>query len=135
MKYFFLIFISLTVRINVLSQTEEDHKEIVQLCIDLEAFQPYYNLSKGERLPVVILDNGLIPVIDGLEKFKQPVEFWSIEKIFAAKKAHLSFSTFQVTPTKARVIFAYEAEGAHIIMSLAKIEDHWEVIRSSVTER
>ena len=134
MKYLFVFFIGLSC-FNLKAQTEEDHKAIIQLCIDLEAFQQYYNLSKGGRLPVVILDNGVVPNVEGLEKFKKPIEFWSIEKIFETNKAHLSFSTFEVTTSKARVIFAYEAEGAHVIMSLMKKNGSWEVFRSSVTER
>jgi hypothetical protein len=117
-------------------QPISDKQEIVQQCIDLELLQLYYHETEVEgRIPLVILDNGIIPADLKLTKFGQSVLFMRKEDIFNKNiKAFLSFDEFIITTNSAKIRFRYDIEGVRVNVEMEKKDSKWIIKTSDLFE-
>jgi hypothetical protein len=126
MRYTVLLVFVLFCSVSGISQTEEDRRKVLQLCLDINQFQSFYHPEIEGRVPVVILDNGVVPETKNLVKFDEEVFFWSKgEMFFHGKRVWLTFEEFILKETTAEVHFSYEVEGAEARISLEKKEGVW----------
>jgi hypothetical protein len=120
---------------NSYAQTDEDKRQVLQLCIDLPALQNYYHSEQPGRSPLIIKSNDKIPVVR-VSKFGQPVEFMTEDEISTSgKEAYIDFSRFEITGENATVVYRYRAEGIMMTVLLKKSGGQWVVSESKLMER
>lgn len=118
-----------------LAQSDQDKQVILQQCIDLPAFQSFLHPEQAGRVPMVIVNDGTVPVVS-LTKFGQPVVFRSEDDVDASgNKAALDFVRFDVSPESATAIFRYNAEGILLTVIFKKDKNTWIVSDSKIVER
>lgn len=117
------------------AQTDEDKRQVMQLCIDLPALQDFYHPEKAGRTPLVIKSNEKTPVVK-LSKFGQPVQFMTEDEIAGAgKEAYLDFSRFEISGDNATAVFRYRIEGIMMTALLKKSGGQWVVTESKLMDR
>ena len=128
-KYLLILFLSLAN--TSFGQPTSDKQTVIQMSIDIDELQQYYSLNK----PLLILDNGIFPNSLNLTKFNQPVEFKYREDIFMLGRLDcLEFLKFEISQTKAEVIFIYTHEGLKIKLTFKKANDSWKLKTSDLIE-
>ena|SRR5690606_15579046 len=114
-------------------QTIEDKQTVIQMSIDLIDLQQYFHVDKDD--PLIILDDGIVPIDLKLIKFGEPVQF--LEKpdlFFRNEKAYLDFDKFEISPDHAYVIFHYDIEGLTINLTFEKLDNNWTIKTKKLTE-
>jgi hypothetical protein len=118
-----------------LSQTDEDKKVVLQQCLDLPQLQEYFHTTQPGRLPVLIENNGRIPVLR-LSKFGQEVKFLTEDELTAAgKDAFVEFIRFEIAADNATVIYRYSVEGLMVTVLFKKVKGTWTITDSKLVER
>ncbi|ASS49708.1 MAG: hypothetical protein A3D31_09010 [Candidatus Fluviicola riflensis] len=131
----YLMVLLLFAGLSVQAQTDQDKKEVMQLCLDLPALQPYFHTEQPERLPIIIKNNGKISPIS-LNKFGKPVVYMSPDDIDAkGTLTALEFMRFEVTTESATIMLRYNIEGLMVTILLKKVKGVWTVTDSKLVER
>ncbi|MES2555896.1 MAG: hypothetical protein V4604_07090 [Bacteroidota bacterium] len=131
----YLMVLLLFVGLSAQAQTDQDKKEIMQLCLDLPALQPYFHSEQPERLPIIIKSNGKVPQAS-LSKFGKPVVYMSPDDIDAkGTQTALEFMRFEVTAESATIMYRYNIEGLMVTVLLKKAKGVWAVTDSKLVER
>lgn len=127
----FLMFAGLSAQ----AQTDQDKKEVMQLCLDLPALQSYFHADQSGRLPVIIKNNGKAPQVS-ITKFEQPVVYMSTEDLEAkGTQTALEFMRFEVTAESATIMFRYNIEELMVTILLKKVKGVWTITDSKLVER
>lgn len=135
MKTIVSLVIFLLAGLGSFAQTDQDKQAILQQCIDLPALQTYLHPETAGRVPLVIINNGTIPVLQ-LSKFGKPVVFKSDDEIEASgNKAALDFVRFDITAESATVIYRYKVEGIMLTVLFKKNKADWTISDSKIVER
>ncbi|MDH4473002.1 MAG: hypothetical protein QE487_10385 [Fluviicola sp.] len=131
----FLMVLLLFVGLSAQAQTDQDKKEVMQLCLDLPALQPYFHAEKPERLPIVIESNGKVPQA-ALMKFEKSVVYMTPDEIEAKGNiAAVEFMRFEIAAESATIMYRYNAEGLMITVLLKKVKGVWSISDSKLVER
>ncbi len=131
----FLMVLLLFAGFSAQAQTDQDKKEVMQLCLDLPGLQPYFHADQAGRLPVIIKNNGKVPQAS-LIKFEQAVLFMTPEDIDAKGiQTALEFMRFEVTAESATVMYRYNIEGLMVTVLMKKVKGIWSVTDSKLVER
>ncbi|MBI3239200.1 MAG: hypothetical protein HYZ43_10225 [Flavobacteriia bacterium] len=131
----YLMVLLLFVGLSAQAQTDQDKKEVMQLCLDLPALQPYFHAEKPERLPIIVESNGKVPQAS-LSKFGKPVVYLTPDEIEAkGTVAVVEFMRFEIAPESATIMYRYNAEGLMITALLKKTKGVWSVTDSKLVER
>jgi hypothetical protein len=111
--------------------SNQDVQSVLQLVIDDEALEPYLHLDKPDRFPFRIAGSELPQGLD-LTKATKPVVF--VADPASEKKPVLVFTEIKVDGDQASVRYRYDVEKVRGSASLKRVDGHWVLKRSSVTE-
>lgn len=135
MKTIVSLVVALFIGLASFAQTDQDKQAILQQCIDLPALQSYLHPEQAGRVPLIMVNNGTIPVVQ-LSKFGKAVVFQTDDELDASgNKAALDFVRFDVTAESATAIFRYKAEGIMLTVLFKKNKNEWIVSDSKIVER
>lgn len=118
-------------------QTDEDKRSVMQQCLDLAQLQDYFHTNEhpAERLPVIVKNNGKVPVV-ALDKFGQKVAFMTGDELSGAgKNAYIEFTRFEITADNATVMYRYTIEGVMMTVLFKKVKGIWTITDSKLVER
>lgn len=135
MKTIVSLVVFLLIGLASIAQTDQDKQAILQQCIDLPALQSYLHPEQAGRVPLIIVNNGTIPVVQ-LSKFGKAVVFQTDDELEASgNKPALDFVRFDITAESATAIFRYKAEGIMLTVLFKKNKNEWIVSDSKIVER
>lgn len=118
-------------------QEVSDQQAIIQMSIDFDQLQQYYDVDENEeRKPLVIHDDGIVSNKLILKKFGEPVVFMTKEEMFFHNiSACLDFDTFEFTSKTAEVVFRYDVEGVRVSLTFEKLGDTWVITTKKLIEK
>ena len=119
--------------LQLLSQTTNDQKEVIEKVLSLIEFQEHAHYNSYGELTLVILDNNIILSSHKLIHFENPVEFIKKEELQANNiVAYLEFVKVDFTNDRlVQVIYKYVITGevfATRLLLFEKKSDQWELI-------
>jgi hypothetical protein len=117
-------------------QSDEDKRSVMQQCLDLAQLQEYFHAKEhpAERLPVIIKNNGKVPVV-ALDKFGQKVSFMTDDELTGSgKNAFIEFTRFEIAADNATVMYRYNVEGVMMTVLFKKVKGIWTITDSKLVE-
>jgi hypothetical protein len=136
MRYILIYIILLFLPNYSYGQSLEDQKIIIQKSIDIKDLQLYLDTVVDGKSPLIIYNNGVIPLNLELTKFDIPVIFMLKEELFFFnKKSYLEFDLFEIGSEKSKVVFNYSVEGLEITLLFIKSNDNWILKSKNISER
>jgi uncharacterized protein (DUF4415 family) len=111
--------------------SNQDVQSVMQLVIDDEALEPYLHLDKPDRFPFRIGGSDLPQGLE-LTKATKPVVF--VADPATEKKPVLVFTEVKIDGDQASVRYRYDVEKVRGTASLKRVDGHWVLKRSSVSE-
>ena len=115
---------------------QEDLENVVQLALDLNEIQGFYHPEMPGRMPIMILDNDIVPNTLRLEKFGVPVEFWDKSTLFTLGMTFfLQFEEVKLKSNSATLQYQLFGEGIYVNLKLKKENDRWIIVSKQVVEK
>ena len=127
MKKIFFVGLLSIISMCTVAQTNREKKELIQKLLDVDVCQEFYNAVEIDGVQrLCIFDNGIIPSNLSVEKFGNPVVFYSIEELFFRNiDKYLHFQLFTHSETGAKIVFKYNSNSPNVELEFEKINGEW----------